>query len=231
MTFMHSSNVDKKEHALERTIEARKRFWQKVGQLDPDVLSFLINPAFTGGPYWPAMRQAFCKINTENTVILASDGLSDPFDDEEEANQGFQLECYIETEDISLETDISEVSRTWVFQLLYQIAQNMAAHGGVKKLLDQYGVLSMEVYNVDVPDQWVNEEGRVGLLLGIESPGIPSVIRLPFGETRLVSIKLLTLRELDFVLEHGTEGRWKLVELFQKQGSFHRSSLNRESVV
>jgi len=228
---MSSSTPDPNEQALLRTFDARSGFWRQVGELDPDVLSHLINPAFMGGPRWPALRQAFSRIETENTVILASDGLSDPFDDGEGTDQGLELECYLETDDLALGTNIMDVTRTWPFQLLYQVAQNMAAHGGVKSILDQYGVLSMELYHVDVPGGWQNEDGRVGVLLGVESPRIPSSIHLPFGEARLVSIKLLTVNELDYVLEHGAEGRRKLVEWFKQQGTHHLSTLKRESVV
>jgi len=40
------------------------------------------NPALLGGPKWPALRQAFRVVRRKTgNVILASDGLSDPFDD------------------------------------------------------------------------------------------------------------------------------------------------------
>ena len=41
-----------------------------------------VNPALLGGPKWPALRQAFRVVKRSNgNVIMASDGLSDPFDD------------------------------------------------------------------------------------------------------------------------------------------------------
>jgi Suppressor of fused protein (SUFU) len=184
-----------------------------------------------GGPVWPALRQAFQKIDTAHSVILASDGLSDPFDDMEEANQGFEIEFFIESDDPELRTSISDLASTWQFEILYQMSQNAANHGGVKDLLDQYGVLSMELYDISVPEPFLNEEGRVGILIGVDAPHLPRKISLPCAEVRLASIKLLTAKELDFILEHGAEGRRKLVELFQEQGSHHLSSLDRSSVV
>ena len=61
---------------------ARQACWSQVGTVDSDVLSHIINPAFMGGPRWPALRQAFAVIRRPDTqtVVLASDGLSDPFD-------------------------------------------------------------------------------------------------------------------------------------------------------
>lgn len=61
---------------------ARNACWSTVGQVDSDVLGHIINPAFMGGPRWPALRQAFAVVRRPETqtVILASDGLSDPWD-------------------------------------------------------------------------------------------------------------------------------------------------------
>ncbi|SFJ79864.1 suppressor of fused domain protein [Thermoflavimicrobium dichotomicum] len=216
---------------IDQTIEARSRFWENLGKVDPYVLTHIINPAFMGGPKWPALRQAFIKVEASHSVILASDGLSDPFDDTQEANLGFGLEFFVESEDPGLRTSIANLQQSWQFQLLYQMAQNAASHGGVKELLEQYGVLSMELYGIDVPEEFINEKGSVGILIGVDAPNVPQMISTPFGEIRLVSVKLLTAAELNFILEHGAEGRKRLVELFQVQGTHHRSSLKRKSVV
>ncbi|MFC7441553.1 hypothetical protein [Laceyella putida] len=214
-----------------QTIDARDGFWKKIGTVDPYVLTHLINPAFMGGPKWPAMRQAFVKVETPNSVILASDGLSDPFDDVEEPNQGFSLECYLESDDPTLRKSIADLDQTWQFQLVYEVAQNFAQHGGVKELLELYGVLSMEFSFIDVPEPFSDEEGRVGVLLGLESDQIPTSFMGPASDIRWVSIKVLTSQELHYILQHGADGRKKLAELFREQGTHHLSTLNRKSVV
>jgi hypothetical protein len=178
-----------------------------------------------------AMRQAFVKVETPNSVILASDGLSDPFDDMEEPNQGFGLECYLESDDPTLRKSIADLKQTWQFQLVYEVAQNFAHHGGVKELLEQYGVLSMEFSLINVPEPFRDEEGRVGVLLGLESNQIPTSIIGPASDIRLVSIKILTSQELQYISQHGAAGRKKLAQLFREQGSHHLSTLNRNSVV
>ena len=67
---------------MDRTAAARKDTWQEVGTQEPLILSDTVNPALMGGPKWPALRQAFRVIRRRTgNVILASDGLSDPFDD------------------------------------------------------------------------------------------------------------------------------------------------------
>lgn len=219
-------------HSLfDQTIDARNRFWETVGTVDPQVLTHLINPAFMGGPVWPAMRQAFIKVETSDSVILASDGLSDPFDDMKEPNQGFSLECYLESDDPALRKSISELNQTWQFHLVYQVAQNFAHHGGIKELLEQYGVLSMEFASINVPAPFLTEDGRVGVLLGLESNKMPNAIAGPAGDISLVSIKVLTPQELDYILQHGAAGRVQLVQLLREQGTYHLSTLHRDSVV
>ncbi len=68
---------------LDKTSRAREAVWQALGALEPMFLSHLVNPALsTGAPKWPSKRQAFRLVRRPNgNVILASDGLSDPFDD------------------------------------------------------------------------------------------------------------------------------------------------------
>ncbi len=70
------------EGLCEASCAARGACWQTVGQVDSDVLAHLINPAFVGAPRWPALRQAFTVVRRPETqtVVLASDGLSDPWD-------------------------------------------------------------------------------------------------------------------------------------------------------
>jgi hypothetical protein len=198
-----------KDDLFNATVSVRNNFWKTIGKIDPDVLTHLINPAFRGGPRWPALRQAFVKIETPNSIILASDGLSDPFDDVEEPNQGFSLECYLESDDPALRKNIAELDQTWQFQLLYEVAQNFAHHGGVKELLERHGVLSMEFSYLDVPEPFSNEEGRVGVLLGLESEQIPTSIIGPASDIRLVSIKILTSQELQYILQNGAAVRKK----------------------
>ena len=70
------------EDLCQATYAARAACWKAIGQLDTDVLGHVINPTFMGGPKWPALRQAFAIIRRPETqtVVLASDGLADPWD-------------------------------------------------------------------------------------------------------------------------------------------------------
>lgn len=72
--------MDYEEH-FDQSVELKNAFWNKIGTIESDVLTHIINPAFMGGPAWPSLRQAFMKIDTSEGTIIASDGLSDPYSD------------------------------------------------------------------------------------------------------------------------------------------------------
>lgn len=84
------------EETLGESAEERAQTWSKWGKVEDDVLSHLINPTLRGGPRWPAMRQAFRVVRRDGAVLVASDGLSDPFDEGkgEPGINGFGLEFY-----------------------------------------------------------------------------------------------------------------------------------------
>ncbi|SHM00617.1 suppressor of fused domain protein [Chitinophaga sp. CF418] len=219
------------EEHFENSCKLRNEYWEAIGKLDPDVIAHLINPSFMGGPTWPSVRQAFATIRLQEHTIIASDGLSDPYEDMESNTtnapyNGFGLEVYVLAEEIT-----GRVNTTWEFQLAYQAAQLIADHGNVVALLDEMTYITTEFYNVDVPKEFVNAEGRVGAILGLPDEKIPATVQLTLEPVKMVNVKLLTLAELDYVVIHGEEGRMKLAALLIQQGSAALSSLNRPSVV
>lgn len=223
--------MDTYEEHFENSCKLRNEYWEAIGKLDPDVIAHLINPAFMGGPAWPSLRQAFATIRQPEHTIIASDGLSDPYDDME-ANtsnapyNGFGLEVYVKAEPIT-----GQVNTTWEFQLLYQAAQLIANHGNVVGLLHEMTYITTEFYDVDVPEEFVNAEGRVGAILGLPDENIPATVQLTLEPVKMVNVKLLTLAELNHVTTYGEEGRMKLAELLIQQGNATLSSLKRPSVI
>ena len=77
---------------------ARDACYASLGAMDADVLAPLLNPAFMGGPRWPSLRQGWRVIRRADTIIIASNGLSDPFeyDDDVFVPRGHLLEVCIE---------------------------------------------------------------------------------------------------------------------------------------
>jgi hypothetical protein len=239
----------------DRTFEARCEAWGLWGAVDADVLTHLINPMFRGGPAWPNVRQAYVVARRPQAVLLASDGLSDPFSDDD-ADQdaaprpgvlgrllgrgraeappranGLRHEFYAVTGD-----PLDEIAGSWLWDLVWQISNNAAQHGRIADVIGELGYLSMELYDVGIPATHAHRfvrDDRVGVLLGLVD-GVeqvpPAVVDGPLSQIRLVNVKLLTLSELDHVIEHGAEGRHDLARRFAAQGSPLMSSLDRPAV-
>lgn len=211
--------------------ELRNKFWEAAGEVDSDVIAHMINPAFMGGPMWPSVRQAFITVRQPDRTILASDGLSDPYSNMESvdanaAYNGLGLEVYTAVEPVTV-----PVQQTWQFQLLYQAAQLMADAGNVVTLLNDMTWITTEFYDVDVPADFRNSEGRVGAILGLKDDTIPDTVTLSLEEVKIVNVKLLTLSELEYVALNGADGRIKLAGLLQQQKNATLSTLTRPSLV
>ena len=218
---------------LQSSFDARSAAWSQWGTLDSDVITHLLNPAFMGGPRWPAMRQAFRVARNAGAILVASDGLSDPFDDAEGDDarlNGYGLEIYASTRDA-----LEKIPGSWLFQMVWQVSQLAADNGGLRGMLDEMKLISTEVYDVTLPaaheERFVNEHGRVAVLLGVDAAPLPGLIQGPLSDIRLVSARLLTLKELAFVMEKGAAGRRELAERFGKLPEATGSSLTRKDVL
>lgn len=212
----------------DQTNEARDKLFSSLGKVDSDVIGHIINPAFMGGPQWPSFRQAFSVIRSDKSIKIASNGLSDPFDDMAEPNNGFRLEVIAETTG-KLGADISS---TWLFKLVYAISQQAAHSGQIAEFVTTHGVVTMELYAEDCGlEELQNKDGMVGVILGVESPDMPKSIKFPAEEIVLVSVQVLTPDELEYVSEKRAEGRDHIHALLQKKGIYHRIKLNRKSVL
>lgn len=194
-----------------RVGEQRAAAWRQVGDLDPDVVAHLINPAFMGGPRWPALRQAFAKITlADGSALLASDGLSDPNDGTSDA--GWAAEVYLPTP--LAEVPVGGLASHWQFTVLYQVAQNIA--NGIADLggmLAKYGALSMGIPGLDLPEDW-RDGSDTGVLIGVPHPSVPASIDLETGTVALVQVTVLRPAELRHILAEGAQARRDLAARF-----------------
>lgn len=215
------------EEFLQATFDARSEYLRQLGVVNDDLLAPLINPHFMGGPRWPAMRQSWRTIRNGSRTIIVSDGLSDSFDEEQEPGVGLGIEVLGET------TDVVPVSpqQSWLFEVVYEVSQQAAHHGGFRELIDDLGVVSMEIKAPSGLASLATEEGRVGLLLGIPLPGMPHEWSLPGGFLKVVTVKVLHPSELAYAVEQGDAGRELLKQRFEADGTHHVSSLTRPPVV
>lgn len=215
------------ESLLQATHEARDKFVKSLGVDYNEVITGLINFSFLGGPMWPNLRQAWRVIGQGANTILISDGLSDPFSDEPEPNAGFGIEVLAETTDPMAR----HLQNSWLFDLVYQVSQECAAHGGVRDLIDEFGSVSLELPISDVLQPVATSNNRAGVLLGLPAPGVQHEFALPGGSVRVVTAKLLWPSELEYAASKGKGGREELARRFVADGTHHRSSMSRKAVI
>jgi len=220
------------EKLLEGSIRARQKFWKRYGQIESGVLTALNNPVYMGGPKWPALRPSFVRVKRTNSVLIASDGLSDPWPGEEAKGQGFGLELFMESRDKDLRSKSwEELKASWFFQTLYNVAQTAAHKQDFHQILAEDGLFSMELGLVNAPAHLMNKDERVGVLVGVEPKSITPELRMPLAKIKLAAVMLLTPDELAYSIAEGLPGQKKLNKLLRKRGYHHFSSVERPSVV
>lgn len=218
-----------RETLSEVTSATLTKAWATWGAVDDDVLTHLVNPAFMGGPKWPALRQAYRIVRRPGGVLVASDGLSEPFDDEEPPRvNGVQLEVFGTSADAK-----TPAQEQVVFNAVWNLAQ-LCAEADVAERLDELGVISTELH-LEMPEshhaKFVNDAGRTGALIGLPVAPLPEQVRGPLSRIRLVSLTLLTLPELEFVVRGKAEGRNTLAAKLVKAGLAGTCDLERGSLV
>ncbi|KTC36392.1 Suppressor of fused protein (SUFU) [Pseudomonas sp. ABAC61] len=223
------------------------RHWQGIGTCEQDVLGFAISPSFMGGSHWPSTRQAYRIVRRPNSIILATDGLSDPFDDVEgdELGNGFEMELFIDTPDIpaNAQGPLGEVypfTDSWCFELLRCVAATVADAGGYRSRLERHGVLSLELPGVSdsramseqLPAHFVSTDDCAGVLIGGPAASFPTTVAgMPLSPVILVPVVLITASELDYVRNGGAQARQDLVARLEAAGLGHISHLQRASVI
>ena len=130
--------------ARRATCECLDRHWRAVGAVEQDVVGHVISPSFLGGPDWPSTRQAYRIVRRGDSVIIATDGLSDPFDGAPELGNGFEMELFLETGDLAEGTrgalgDVSPLIRSWALEVMRAVAGTVANAGGITHQLDTHG--------------------------------------------------------------------------------------------
>ncbi|RYZ33272.1 MAG: hypothetical protein EOO71_42380, partial [Myxococcaceae bacterium] len=202
----------------ERTETARESFWRTLGTLDEEA----IIPIVVGGG-WPARRQVWRVIRRpEGRTLFVTDGLSDFYVAREEPSVGFGVELALETDE-----PVADVANCWQQVLLEHIGNELAEHESVREKV-RTGFLSMEVAGYRMPETLLTKDGRVGVLLGMDTPALPSHFTMPDGEVRLVTVKALMPAELTYLLEHGKNGREELIRRFNERGPGHLSRAWRQ---
>jgi hypothetical protein len=191
-----------------------------------------------GRPAWPTVRQAYRVIRRPGTILIATDGMSDPFEPPVAEGNGFGMELFIETADIPPELAgtvgyIGELPRSWAFELLYIAAASVAQAGGIQSQLERYGGYSMEFpgvsksrsFSAQLPARFVTANDCVGILFGVPVAGfLTRIDDMPLTPVSIVPVTLITAEELEAVRQGGT-AREALVHRLAQSGRHHLSNL------
>ena len=211
---------------LQALYDARDQFARTLGATGDDLLGPFVNPTFGGGPRWPSLRQSWRPIRRRESTAIVSDGLSDPFDDDESPNVGLGIESVVEASGkVS-----SQLQRSWLFQLVYDVSQQAADSGEFLSRINKLGLFSMELFLGDAFKALKSPSGTVGVLLAIE-PDFTPLLAVGPDSIRYLTAKLLNPSELAFARAGGATARAQLRDRFHSDGTAHRSSLRRKSVV
>ncbi|WP_338678628.1 hypothetical protein OPV09_15050 [Janthinobacterium sp. TB1-E2] len=212
---------------------ARDAFYATLGAVDADVLAPLVNPAFMGGPRWPSLRQAWRVIRRNDSILIASDGLSDPFEDDDDVfvPRGHLLEVCIEAPPSAFNG--GPVQASWLFDLVYQVSQNVADHGSIDLLVQRHGSVSMALDLQDAPKGLEDENEQVGVLLAQGASTIPSSFGTPYGEVMLLTLTALQPAELAYICEaeDKAQARRDLAAALAASPAGHWSVAQRPAVI
>ena len=211
---------EKSRELFGRADIAREAAWCTLGSLDREAFMPI---AMSGS--WPGHRQLWRVIRREaGHTLLVTHGLSDPFIERLEPSVGFGLELALE-----VDAGVKDISKGWPLLLLSRVADEVAEHEHVRERV-KAGLFSMEVSGKGLPKSLTTEEGRVAVLLGMESHTLPRCFSTPNGEVKLVTVKALLPSELAYLLAHGAEGQTELARRFVENGEEHLSRLRRKPV-
>lgn len=222
------------ENELDELIQAtsfqRNAYFSTLGELDGNWQP-IINPRFADGPVWPT-RPGWQRICNGRTTMVASSGLTDPWFESQEPNAGLGIETLVATND-DLPSDLMQMAETWLYQFSVAVANAAAADGRFALRYDKYGnfLFGVPYTGLEGLREWICDDDCFGFLIGIPMPHQSMRFTLPGGEAHLLTAKLLTPDEYRFVADEGPEGAARLRQLFVANGSYHLSSVRRESVI
>jgi hypothetical protein len=189
-----------------------ERYWQSIGPSDQDLITYMINPMFQGKPRWPNTRQAYRVVRPVGSLIIASDGLSDPWiGTDNDAEQGFGCEVYIEAPQLA-GAQFEGLRQSWAFSLIENFAMNVADWGGLSRQIATHGVLSTEFeMRGTLPDSKLTSDGAAGFLINLAPPGRSTRIEdMPFGPVDMVALTLISPVELEGLRMGGATARQAL---------------------
>lgn len=193
--------------ALDLASDARREAWGLSGNSDfvtqwppPENRELM-------GPLWPAYRQGYGLIETDDGSVLVSDGLSDPFAADHplvgappsgNAGVGYGVEFYVKSNERF--RSLADALGSWQMIVLQKIVANFIDYGGFPS--DDFGFTTMDLYDLPV-DQSFYADDVVCALVGLELSTIPRSFRAQNGEVLLLSVVLMNAVERPLAMQGG----------------------------
>ncbi|MGK5052368.1 hypothetical protein [Janthinobacterium sp. RB2P8] len=172
-------------------------------------------------------------IRRADSIIIVSDGLSDPFEDDDDVfvPRGHLLEVCIEAPLAAF--DGAPVQASWLFDVIYQVSQNVADHGSIDLLLQRHGSVSMALDLQDAPKALEDENEQVGVLLAQGAATLPPAFDTPYGEVMLLTVIVLQPAELAYIseAEDKAQSRRDLAAALTAEPMGHWSVAERPAVI
>ncbi len=216
------------------TQAARDAYWAQWGESDASLIGYDTNPQALGAPAWPNTRQNFRLIRTEASLIIASEGLSDPFGafSGGGTTNGFGMEVFMEVMGWQ-GMRLKEAKSSWAFAAIEHVARVVAQARGIVPLLDEHRVLSIDLPYSATPEAWADpdEPQMPGGLLGLGLPdGRDRLQDTPLSPVRMVPLTMITPDELEACLIGGAEDRLSLADDLMTTGVGHHTVPDRMSL-
>lgn len=220
--------------ALAQTRRARAAYWDSIGVSDADFMGYPVSPQVLGMPAWPSQTQRFRVVRTSNSLIIASEGLSDPFGvfDTRGRGNGFGVEVFLEicgAQELAAE----DLRKTWAFKAVEHVARVFAFAQDIGPMVHENDVLSVDLPSTCVPAGWIvpGVAEPAGALLNMGLPdGRAHFEDMPLGPVRAVALTPIYPEELESCLIEGASERRALANDLLMMGVGHRMKTSRTSL-
>ena len=165
-------------------------------------------------PDWGSDERGVKLYKTEkNTNLITTFGFNNEYDN---------FEVYIESSD-----EVEDLADCWQKNLLYEVCRTVPEIEDFAGVIDEVNYFIIQLHMEGAPEAWslANPNGNIGMFIGLEN------IRLTGEGYKIINIKLMRPKELEYAIIHGVEGKKKLAELYYKENIPTDSSMSRKSVI
>lgn len=226
-------NENTPDEATLQTQAARDAFYESLGEVHEMTIRPIEHPMLTGDmPVWPGKKPTWKVINRPHSVIIVSDGMSDPYWDDG-TPLGFGVEVCAEMPGNMEEIEMAITS--CLFRLVKAVCDTIAANLNLLNSLDYYPTISFEPCVPCMPEAFhTTDKGHAGMIVNYPSPSIPAKFSTPYGEVRMLTVVPLYAQETFALREAGNEAgalRDHFVATLQQQAQGHLCFTQREPMV